>query len=350
MVAATVLVAGCTVGAPRTGTDAGSAVVPPAPELPVAGGGIIILVLPPSDGLAPPERRRVRALAERAVREHVGLGGWQALEPATSTALADTLAIAVRRAGVDGTVCLVGARGRTVLVPLLARYPAARVCLVPGSSPSGLSEPRAAIGDVDLLRLAQDVGAAARAAAGDGAVLLLDGGDPMLDVRWRQGIEEGVLGAAGAVGPSLGIVTTAAEAVDLLDAQAALIADGVVPGTPEATSPDDAVGDGSATRDGLPSDGRFHDARTLRSITVVVLDAGTEAARLAPLLAERGIRVVAPTSLLRSGDVAPEDVVLHWSVRWDVALAAAIAPEDADGPPPSGTDRVDLQPGLAAAG
>lgn len=356
LVAATALLAGCTADAPESDAASGAAVPAPAVSVPGAGDGAVVIVLPPSDGLAEPERRRVRTLVERAARAGVAAGAWQVLEPATAAALADTLALAVRRAGADGTVCLVGARGRTPLVPLLVRYPATRVCLVPGPLPQGAEERSATVGDVDLQRLGEEVGAAARAAAGDGAVLLLDGGDAMLDVRWRRGVEQSILGAAGAVGPALGVVATAAEAVTLLDEQAALIADGIVPGASGPAAPGADEADGPATGDTLPSDGRMPDARALRRVAVVILDAGPEAARLAPVLAERGIRVVTPTSLLRAGDVAPTDVVLHWSVRWDAALAAALArpaadgTDGADGATPSPVDALVLQPGSSAAG
>ena len=291
----------------------------------VAPSGGAILVLPPADVLSGPARAELRALVESTVAgSEDGAGGWELLEPATAASLADTVEIAMRRTGGDGTVCVVGTRGRAVLGPSFARYPATRACVVPGPVPAGVAEERVAVGDVDLSRLGRELGVVARAAAADGAVLLLDGGDGMLDVRWRRGVEEGVLGAAGGSGPTLGVVTTAAEAVALLDAQAALIAEGIVPGGQVTAEPG---GDGSTipdARDGLPPGDLLPTARALLPVAVVVLDAGPESSTLATVLAERDIPVILPTVLLDAGAVGPDQVVLQWRVRWDDALVAAL--------------------------
>lgn len=323
MLAALVVLSGCTDDAGDAGTAApGAPVDATATD---ASSGEVVLVLPPADALAPPAREDLRALVERAVVERGGdAAGWALLEPATGASLADTIEIAVRRTGGDGTVCMVGTRGRVGLGPALARYPAARGCVVPGPAPTGVPDGRVAVGDADLTLLGRELGLAARAAAGEGAVLLLDGGDALLDVRWRRGVEEGVLGAAGATGPTLGIVATAAQALALLDEQAALLAEGVVPGGPAASVPGEDGAGLPEARDGLPLGDVLPSARSLLPVTVVVLDAGVESPALATALAERGVRVVAPTVLLDAGLVAREDVVLHWSVRWDAVLLAAL--------------------------
>ena len=296
--------------------------------------GEVVLVLPPSDALAGPAADELRRVVAGAVAQRDGDAfGWEVLEPATAASLADTVEIAIRRTGGDGTVCVVGTRGRALLVASLARYPAVRICVVPGPAPTGVPEGRVAIGDVDLARLGRELGAAARAAAGPGSVLLVDSGDGLLDVRWRRGVEEGVLGSAGGSGPTLGVVTTAAQALALLDEQAALVADGIVPGGPGAA----ASGDGAMLpegRDGVPPADLLPTARSLLPVAVVVLDAGPESAALAAQLAERGVPVVAPRVLVDAGIVRREDVVVHWRVRWDSALLTALA-EGAATPDPT---------------
>lgn len=289
----------------------------------VPGDGLVV-VLPPADGLADAERTRIRRRVEDVVARATGDGAGSVLEPATAASLADALDIAARRAGGDGTVCLLGARGRAALTAVLVRYPGVRACVVPGPLPSGVATERVAVEDVDLGALGRSLGLAAREAAGPGAVLLLDGGDALLDVRLRRGVEEGVLGVAGASGPTFGVVGTAAAVVALLDEQAAIREEGGVPGG-SGGGPDDGIVGMPEGGDGPPGIGSAPTARSLRSVAVVILDAGPEAASLAPSLAERGVRVVLPTALLDAGLVPLEQVVLHWSVRWDVSLASALA-------------------------
>jgi hypothetical protein len=131
-----------------------------------------VIVLPPADGQAEAERARVRMLVERAATEALPSGPAPVLlEPASSDALDATVEAAVRRVGAAGTVCLIGADGAAVVAPVLALYPAARVCLLPASqdiATTGLVPPLTA--DVDLERLGRELGAAARAAAGSGDV------------------------------------------------------------------------------------------------------------------------------------------------------------------------------------
>lgn len=342
LLVALVSTAGCAGDGAEPEGDATDASIP-APTAPGAREGTVVLVLPPADGLAPLERTRVRALVDRALVVRDDGRAYVVLEPATSGSLVDTFDIAVRRGGGDGTVCVLGTRARAALAPVLTRYPAARACVVPGPLPLGVAADRIVVGDVDLTELGRSLGVEARAAAGQGSVLLLDGGDALLDVRWRRGVEEGVLGAAGSVGPALGIVATAADALALLDAQAALIADGIVPGAPDAPGTDapGTDGEGPSARSTLPGEGP-PDARTLLPVTVVVLDAGPEATVLATALRDRGLRLVVPTSLLNGNLVRPDDVVLHWSVRWDVLLTRALSGPDATGStaaaPPASTD------------
>lgn len=329
---------GCGAG-PDGSVDAPDAAVPVTSE--PAGGRDLVIVLPPADGFADAERTRLRRLVERVVDRSDVDGAVSVLEPATSSSLADALDIAARRVGGEGTVCMLGARGRAALGVVLARYPAVGTCVVPGPAPTGIPAERVVEEDVDLVTLGRELGLAARAAAGDGAVLLLDGGDGMLDVRLRRGVEEAVLGAPRGSGPTLGVVATAEEAVRLLDGQAAMDDDDAVSGEPDRSDPG-SVG-------GVPSGDLPPTARSLRPVTVVILDASPESAALAPALAERGLRVVVPTVLLEAGLVAPAEVVLHWSIRWDMPLASALARRTGASDATVTRDPVMLLPGPAAA-
>ena len=335
----TLVLSGCAVGPDGTASDPDAA----APATPEPTGGrrdVIVIVLPSADGLADAERVRLRRLVERLVDRTDADATVSVLEPTTAASLADTLDIAVRRVSGEGTVCVLGARGRPALGAVLARYPAVGTCVVPGPAPSGITADRVVEEDVDLVALGRELGLAARAAAGDGAVLLLDGGDGLLDVRLRRGVEEAVLGATGGSGPTLGVVATAVEAVTLLDEQAAMGDDDAVPGESDPVDPEG--------RGGIPPGDLPPTARSLRPVTVVILDASPESAALVPSLAERGLRVVAPTVLLDADLVAPAQVVLHWSVRWDVPLSAALA--RSTGAPDAAVTRdpVVLVPGPAA--
>lgn len=358
IVLATVLVA--------CGAGSEPVVAPAAPVGPAgdASGGAsvstpasVAIVLPPADGLADVERVRVRMLVERAADE--ALPGEHApvlLAPATADALALTVESAVRRVGTSGTVCLIGGDSAAALADVAALYPATRLCrLLGGGASDGASgdvgsgasgSPASLFADVDLDRLGRELGAAARAAAGPGTtVLVLAGGDAMLDRRWRDGIVTGVAGSAHTV-------TRASEALALVDAQAESLAAGVVPASPAAFG---AAGSAPFSdpldRDDLPL------ALTLPTIAVVVLDASPEAALLVGPLVERGMLVVGPRSLLIGLPDGPNDprVVLRWRVRWDVLLTALLrrvgsAPGSAElelATQPAWEDMVVLEPGPA---
>jgi hypothetical protein len=317
---------------------------PDAPAT-VAVSGPLIIVLPPADGLAEPERARVRMLVDRALE---GVPATTVaplvLEPATSAALADTVELALRRAGADGTVCVLGTDAHAAIAAARVHYPAPRTCALPPDPssplPSESAEDAASQTVVDLELLGRELGAAARATAGTGTVLVLSGGDVLLDRRWRTGI---VIGAAAAPGTSgapraPGVVHTvlsAAEVLAILDEQAALLAEGIVPGGPGAV--EGANGSGELQ---LPEVDDVPIARQLPPVGVVVLDASPEALQLVTVLADRGMPVIAPRSLLLAAG-APEDaVVLRWRVRWDVALGALLRAlgVGAPGPVPSGDD------------
>lgn len=289
-----------------------------APSTPVA----IVIVLPPADGHAESERARIRMLVELAADEALrGAPAPVLLEPATADALGWTVESAVRRVGASGTVCLIGADGATVVAPVLALYPAARVCLLPSGRDVVTMGPVPTLtADVDLDRLGRELGEAAREAAGQGTVMVLAGRDAMLDRRWLSGV------VAGAPGP-LHTVASADAALEFLDARAVDPARGVGP------------------------DDDFQLAPALPPVTVVVLDASAEAALLIGPLSERGLLVVAPHSLLVG--LTDEGVVLRWRVRWNVPLAALLrragvvpgAPQGLPGIEPLWEDMVVLEPG-----
>lgn len=315
-----------------------------------------IIVLPPADRLADAERDRVRMLVERVASETLpGESVPIVLAPATVDAFAGTVESAVRRVGPSGTVCLMGAEMAAVAAEMVALYPATRICRLPAADGVTGADERTASAtplqiDVDLARLGQELGAAARAAAlaadaDDTTVLVLAGGDAMLDRRWSDGV---VAGAAG----SVHVVRRASEALALLDAQAESLAAGVVPGGPDvfAADPSGPLA-GLSDHDGPPL------PLALPPVTAVVLDASPEAALLIGALLERGLLVVGPRSLLNGElDGSSEDtMVLRWRVRWDLPLAALlrrVGTADASGDAPTGSDPVwedvvVLEPGRA---
>ena len=339
-----------------------------------SGVGPVLLVLPPADELAPAARAALRAQVDDAV----ATAGTDVtvLEPATRAALPATVELAARRAaaagavpgGAPGTVCVLGGRQTAALASALARYPAATGCRTPaaasadpaadaatsadgdgdGDGGGGLAAD-AATGalavDVDLGRLGRALGVAARAAAGGGGVVVLDAGDPLLDRRWRDGVLD------GAREPLTGtarthVATGAAEVVALLDAQAALRAAGITPGSPR-TAEELAEGRAGAAPDGAPTGAPSGAsvARTLPPVGAVVLDASVDAAVLADVLADRGIAVAGPAALLATADPAA-DVVLRTAVRWErplgVLLARAVG---ADAAAPDVDDVLRLTPG-----
>ena len=307
----------------------------------------LVLVLPPAAGLAESERARVRLLVERVLETELSPAARQAvvvLEPADAASLVDTIERAVRRVGDRGSVCVLGADGRDALAPVLARYAAARTCLLPAPTVEG--DP-VVTADVDLEQLGRDLGAAARAAAGTGAVVVLDGGDAMLDRRWRAGVLATAVAPVGtsALPGATHTVRTADELLALLDEQAALLAQDIVPGSPEAIALAEATELGSADLDDLPP------ALVLPPVGAVVLDASPEAALLVAVLAEREVRVLAPRSLLLDA-AAPEDaVVVRWRVRWDLPLAGLVRRLVlGDGATAAGEDVMVVEPGPAHVG
>jgi hypothetical protein len=301
-----------------------------------AGSGTLVLVLPPADRLAPPERVRVRMLVDRALDEVIVTGARPVLlEPATTDALSGAVETAVRR---SATVCVIGGDGRAALDAALALYPSRTGCMLPLAGDAG----RLLGADVDLEAVGRELGAVARAVAGEGTVLVLDGRDGMLDRRWAAGVLTAAPGAQH-------VVTSAAELLQLLDDQAASVAAGVVPGSAEA-------------RAGSGGDVEFPDredvplALVLPPVEVVVLDGSVEAMAVVAGLLEREVRVIGPRSLLLEH---PDDasVVLRWRVRWDVPLVAllrrALSGDAASGVPdgaPGWTmaDVLALEPGPAA--
>jgi len=321
---------------------------PPAPvEAAPDGPSRLVIVLPPADGLAPGERVRVRLLVERVVADVLPSSERitaELVDPADRAAAVAAFERAVRRVGPGGTVCALGADLRTSLGPTLARYPATRGCLLP----HGASDDAVLATDVDLEQLGRRLGVAARAAAGTGTVLILDGGDALLDARWRRGVVDGALEPSATMG-AVHTVRSAEEALALIDDQAALIAEGIVPG---GVTGEDA---GGTSPSAVPGPEDRPSPRTLPPVRVVVLDASPEAALLAAPLAERGIGIVAPRSVLASEPSVPLDdatVVLGWLIRWDVALRTLVEAV-ASGAPPEARP-VDelfvLEPGGGAVG
>jgi hypothetical protein len=315
----------------------------PAAGTPPVTTGAFIVVLPPADGLAEPERARVRMLVDRAFESAVpGAPAPTVLEPATQSAYADSVELAVRRAGADGTVCVLGAGAVTVLAPVLARYPAARVCALPAAAAAAADWPGVLL-DVDLEQLGRALGLAARAAAGDGGVIVLSGSDAMLDLRWRAGVTAGALVTAGtptALG-GVHVAATAADVLVILDEQARLIAAGIAPGSAGAVAGLDVDGGLPPELSGIPV------ARVLPPVAVVVLDASSESALLIGPLAERGVRVVAPRSLLLAAGEPEDTVVLRWRVRWDIPLALLLRQLGGSGGATAGDDPIVLEPGPA---
>lgn len=344
-----VLLLGVALVAAACGADAPDPATPsPAPEAPSSHASReLVIVLPPAAGLAEAERARVRLLVERVLETELVPAARQAvvlLEPADAASRVDAIERAVRRVGDRGSVCVLGADAREALAPVLARYPAARACLLPGPS---VEDDGLVSADVDLERLGRELGAAARSAAGAGAVVVLDGGDATLDRRWRSGVIATAVAPVGtsALPGATHTVRTADELLALLDDQAALVAQGVEPGSREAIALAEGTELGIADLDDLPP------ALVLPLVGAVVLDASPQAALLVPALAERGVRVLAPRSLLLDAD-APEDaVVVRWRVRWDLPLAGLVRRlVVGDGAAAVGEDVLVLEPGPAHAG
>ncbi len=346
MLGAAVLVGACsaeTPVAPAPSTAPGSVT-------PADGPRDLAIVLPPADGLADAERARLRLLVESALEKALPPGAPvpHLLEPTGRDALADTVELAVRRVGAGGTVCVLGAGVWGRVESVFALYPATRICLLPdiGADVQAWSGPATAlVAEVDLERLGRELGAAARAAAGERTVVVLDGGDAMLGRRWLAGLESASVGprGGGVARGALQVLRTAQELLVLLDEQTELLERGVVPGSPEALAgPADAPAAMMPFRDELPL------ARSLPPVGVVVLDASSESAALMVPLAERGIAVIAPRSLLLAAGVPEDTVVLRWRVRWDLPLTGLVQRIVGDGS--TATDREELfvlEPGPA---
>ena len=291
---------------------------PPSPDaaVPAVGEGLVI-VLPPADLLAEAERDHLRRSVDRAIEsalpDGVDAGVVTVLEPADTQAVVDAVERAVRRVGPGGTVCVLGAGVRERIAPVLALYPAARACMLHAAPLD--DEPHLAV-DVDLDGLGRALGAAARTFSQGGTVLVLHGEDPMLDRRWRAGVVAAVTEPAeDLVAGRAHTVRSAEEVLRLLEDQAALLAEGVVPGSPEALTSVDGIESALG-----PNGELLPPARVLPPVAVVVVDASAEAALLVAALAERDLPVVGPRSLLDGGVLAGDAVVLRWQVRWDLPL------------------------------
>jgi hypothetical protein len=320
----------------------------------------LVVVLPPAEQLADAERARIRLLVERAFETGLapGTSSPQLLEPIGTDALVDTVERAVRRAGAGGAVCVLGADLWDRVAPVFALYPATRSCVLPYPEPAEdradgrdverdgqPPRPPTLHADVDLDRLGRELGAAARAAAATRTVVVLDGGDVLLDRRWRAALERSATGADGTAVQRgvLHVVRTAQDLLTLLDEQAALIEQGIQPGSPGAF-----VGDEDAPLVEVPFGDGLPTARSLPPIGVVVLDASAEAALLVAPLAERGVLVVAPRSLLIASEAPSDAVVLAWRVRWDMPLVALLRRiTSGDAGTPGGEDVLVLEPGPA---
>ena len=345
LVPVVLLVAACS----SEGPAAPPASPPPTPDaaVPAVGEGLVV-VLPPAALLAAEERDHVRRAVERAfaavLPDDVDPETVVMLEPADASALVDTVERAVRRVGPGGTVCVIGSGARERIAPVLALYPAARACLLPAPT---LEDDVHLSADVDVEWLGRALGTAARTAARGGTVLVIDAGDPLLDRRWRSGISAAVLEVGEDRTPGrVHVVRSAEEALRLLDDQAALVAAGLVPGSPEAIATIDDAGAASELA------GELRDpAAGLPPVAVVVLDASPEAALLVPALAERALPVVGPRSLLSAEASREDTVVLRWRVRWHVPLSSLLDVVVHGGRTPFGDDEVlVLEPGPAGRG
>jgi len=263
--------------------------------------GDLTLVLPSTDRLAPAERDRVRRLVSRVLDEVTATGLRPTLlEPASSDVLHEVVELAVRRSDM---VCVLGRDGAAALAAALVLYPSRHGCLLPLG---GGGEGRQFGTDIDLNEIGRALGAAARVAAGDGTVVVLDGGDGMLDGRWARGVRTAAEDDTTVSAEH--IVRSASELIGLLDMQADSLEAGVVPGSPAV----------------LADLGERPVALTLPPVQLVVLDASTDAAALIEMVLERGLLVIAPRSLLE-GRADHPGVVMHWRIRWDVPLAMLLS-------------------------
>jgi hypothetical protein len=274
--------AGCSPGAASPATTS----PPVAPEVledaaTSARPGEFVLVLAAFERLDAAEQARLRIAAGRALTGAVEDGRpTRIVQVAEPEALDDVVETAAREAAI---VCVLGARARDALAAALLSYPQTVGCVLPDDGDGDGEGAPLLTADVDLTALGLELGRTARAAAGQGTVILLWGQDAMLDARWIRGLQ------AGADGGPKQTVMSAQELEAALD---------------EATST--AVSASTLARSDRP---------------VVVLDASRLSGELVGPLLARGVAVVAPRSILSA--VPPQDleaVVLRWRIRWDIPL------------------------------
>lgn len=253
----------------------------PGPDAPI--GVRVGVVLPPASALDASVLNAVDAqLSERSaatdetVRE---LRGYAAADPRFVEDVAQWLSE-------QGTelVCVLGDRAESVAVGMAARYRGIRFCALPTGPPSvgegDASEPADGVLRVELRveELGYLVGVVAGVQAGGGSVGLILGGDDLPSDRFRAGLLAGLSGTevVEADMPSGQEVTLADRASAVIAAEVSVV---VIDGAAGATEALEVVGDSAA--------------------------------------------VLAPMPVLR-GSTAVE-VVLGWSVRWDLALAGPLA-------------------------
>lgn len=354
----TVMVAACG-GSSDAALPQASAESAPSSEL--ERGGLVI-VLPAVDQLDPEERIRVRLLVERAVGAALPSGiSPELIEPATVATVGAVVEAAARR--VDA-VCVVGATGIAALLAVREFYPSLHGCVLPtahgsidvattnsatvspfaGPTTSGTTSgmevavERAPLDgiEVDLLDVGMTLGRRAREVAGEGIVVVLDGGDPLLDRRWALGVLEGAeVRADGAPAP-VRVVRSADAVLQLI--QSARGDEGATLSSSSSASASGTSLAGPASRPVnlatpmtpkmAPISGVRRDDRdvedelrgpALLPVGAVVLDASPGTDALATLLLDAGIPVVVPRSLVGE---RPDDpaIIARWRIRWDIAL------------------------------
>jgi len=347
-----------------------STVTEPAPA--VARGGIVV-VLPAADQLDQEERIRVRLLVERAITTALpGSVRPELIEPASAATVGAVVEAAARR--VDA-VCVLGVSGVAALTAVRELYPALHGCVLPTASgstavaatsgdpvppappvavpggpsstaPTSRERPTLDGIDVDLHGIGVTLGRSAREVAGSGTVVVLDGGDPLLDRRWSLGVMDGAgIGVDGAPAP-LRVVRSVAEVLALVEGVGAGVGVGVAgpPGSAAASAQRPGIrrGDGGEDDAGGPA---------LLPVGAVVLDTSPGTDALATLLLDAGIPVVVPRSLVNERLDDPA-IIARWRVRWDIALVPllrrAAAAVGADATPPNGPIADDGLEGLLA--
>jgi hypothetical protein len=351
------LVLAVTVAACGGSSDAALPQLPSTPEpSPLLERGGLVVVLPAVDQLDAEERARVRLLVERAVSSALPSSVRpELIEPATAATVGAVVEAAARR--VDA-VCVLGASGVAALVAVRELYPALHGCVLPmlqepldaaateAGSTAAFSAavpgiPTSSVVPVDggaaldgialdLRAVGATLGRSAREVAGPGIVVVLDGGDPLLDRRWALGVTEGAEESTDGAPAPVRVVRSVDEVLALVastsngspsdepsggDAGSGRPGLPATPGTARAPGIRRDVGDGASERDrdGDPS------GPALLPVGAVVLDASPGTDALASLLLDAGVPVVVPRSLVgeRQDDAA---IILRWRIRWDVAL------------------------------